>query len=164
LSKFADLNEDINKTLLKLIDSQNLCKYLHYESNEKELPDPLALPDLTLEQRAKLIYTRIFPYPKIPDTKTDAGSYLSVYMDYIKKGDSSHWKDSRLVFNIICHNSQLRLDGKLRTYGILHEIDELFNNQRLFGIGKMQFYRGLVLRVNDSFSGYTIEYNIVDFS
>lgn len=163
MAKFQELNDYINQVLLKLIESQGLCKYLHYETTQGEPTDPLDSPDLTLNERKQLMYSRIFPYPKVPE-EGDAVTYLTVIFDNIEKAGSHYFKDSRIVFNIICHESQWRLLGKLRPYAIMEEIDTLFNNQSVIGIGKVQFERSKFGYFNKSFSGYSLVYKVVDFS
>lgn len=163
MAKFAELNQYINDILLKLIQNQDLCKYIHYESNEIEPSDPIIKPDLDLTQRKSLMYTRIFPFPKIP-TEVDAGTYVTVLFDNIEKGGSIFFKDSVITFNIICHINQHRLLGKLRTYAIMNEIDEMFNNKSVVGIGKTQFLRSRFIVANNTFSGYSLQYRVTDFS
>ena len=165
MARFQELNEYIDQILLKLIQSQNLCKYIHYESNQNDPSDPLDSPDLTLNERKALMYTRIFPFPKLPnETELTAGTYLTVYFDNIEKSGSIYFKDSIIIFNIISHINQHRLLGKLRPYAMMNEIDEMFNDQKVIGIGKTQFVRGRFLWVNSSFSGYSLHYRITDFS
>jgi hypothetical protein len=166
MAKFAELNDNLQDVLLKLVQSQNLCKYLFYESSgdsEAQLIDPLTKPNLDIATCASLVYNHIYPFPKLPDIK-DAGTYVTVHFDRIKRGDSIYWKNSVLVFTVICHISQLRLLGKQRLLSVMNEIDELFNNQSVIGIGKVQFEDARYFIPDKNFVGYGLEYKIVDFS
>ena len=163
MAKFAELNQYINEILLKIINSQNLCKYINYPTDEDT--NPLTMPDLSILERKGLLFKRIFPFPKLPsDTELTAGTYLTVYFDNINKGDSVYWKNSVLVFNVISHLDQWRMPASLRPYAIMNEIDTIFNNQKVVGIGKTQFERSRFMWVNKDFAGYTIQYKLVDFS
>jgi hypothetical protein len=163
LARFVELNDYINEVLLKVINSQNLCKYINYNTDEET--DPLTSPDLDIVKRSELLFKRIFPFPKLPsDTELLAGTYLTVYFDNIDKGGSVYWKNSVLVFNVISHLDQWRMPAKLRPYAIMNEIDVMFNNQKVVGIGKAQFDKSRFMWVNKDFAGYSIQYKFVDFS
>jgi hypothetical protein len=111
------------------------------------------------------MYTKVFPFPKLPsENELTAGTYLTVYFENIEKGGSIYFKDSIITFNIVSHINQHRLLGKLRPYAIMNEIDEMFNNQKVVGIGKTQFVKSRFLWVNNVFSGYSLHYRITDFS
>lgn len=163
MSHFKELNLYINNVLEMLVQNQNLCKYLYYDTKPDE--DPLSKPNLTEEQRIGLLFKHIFPLPKLPsDSKVDASSYLTVFFDNIEKGGSIYFKDSILTFNVFCHLDLWRIPDRLRVYSIMEEIDLMFNNQSTVGIGKTQFQRSRLFSVNKDFAGYTITYRLVDFS
>jgi hypothetical protein len=162
MAKFQELNEYINDVLMRLVSSQNICKYLKYATDANT--DPLSLPDLNEDERIGLIFQKLFPFPKLPDeTLVDASAYLTVYFDNIESS-GNYFKDSMLTFNIICHQDKWRMPAKLRPYALMHEIDELYNNQRTNGIGKTQFYKSRMMWANKDFSGYTVQYRLLDFS
>lgn len=163
MAKFEELNSYVNEILLKLIQSQNLCKYIHYQTDENSPSDPLVEADLDLNQRKSLMYSRIFPFPKIP-SEAEAGTYLTVIFDNIEPAGSVYYKDSLIIFNVISHLNQWRLLGKLRPYAVMNEIDKMFNQQKIVGIGRTEFARSKFMFINSSFAGYTLQYRIVDFS
>lgn len=163
MSRFQELDEYIYETLLTITSSQNLCKYLKYATDKET--NPLSMSDLSEEERFSLIFDRIYPLPKLPDEKlVDAASYVTVYFDNIEKGGSQYFKNSVLVFNVICHLEKWLMPSKLRPNQIMHEIDTLFNGKRDMGIGGMEFVRSNFIYVNKDFAGYSMRYRIVDFS
>jgi len=50
------------------------------------------------------------------------------------------YRDNIISFDIVCHFDQWNLGNfALRPYKIAAEIDSMFNNKRLTGIGKIEF-------------------------
>jgi hypothetical protein len=140
-----------------MITSQNLCKYLQYTSK-----DPLSEPDIA--DTSTLLFNRIFPVPKLPSTE-DAGSFLTVIFEDIRLGNQNpNFKNSLISFRIICHIDEWRMNGALRPYALMNEIDELFNDQNVVGIGKMKFDRSTFLYANAKYMGYRLDYKIYDFN
>jgi hypothetical protein len=163
IAKFQELNTYTNDVLMKLVGSQNLCKYLKY-ATDKDV-DPLLMPDLSEDERIELLFKNIFPYPVIPDERlVDASAYLTTYFDNFERSGNFYFKDSLLTFNIICHLDKWRIPSKLRPYAIMNEIDQIYNDKRTNGIGKTQFYRSKMVWVNKEFAGYMLQYRLTDFS
>lgn len=148
---------------MRMVESQNLCKLLFYDTNTST--DPLNLADLSEEQRYGLIMDRIFPIPKIPKVDDTAKSFVTIHFDRIKLNNTNHlFKDSIIVFNIFCHIDLWLTPAKIRPYSIANEIDILFNEQRLMGIGKLLFDRADPIAANNNYMGYKVSYNVVDFN
>ena len=78
--------------------------------------------------------------------------------------DNPAFKNNQLTFIVICHNSLWRIDGMLRPFAIMKEIDTLFNSTNGVGVGKMKFTAGSLLYANANYSGYRISYQIYDFN
>ncbi len=160
MARFEELDENINKVMMKLIESQNLCKLLYYDTGHDE--DPLSKPDI--QDMSSLLFDRIYPLPKIPNIEESTSSLLTVFFDEIRLSENINFKGTILSFTILCHIDLWRMPGKLRPYSIKHEIDKIFNEQRVIGIGKMQFERSRFTWANEKYSGYRLDYRIYDFN
>ena len=67
--------------------------------------------------------------------------------------------DTIVTFDIICHFDQWQLkDFQLRPYRIAAEIDSMFNNQHLTGIGELHFVGANQIIFNDEFAGLSLMY------
>lgn len=144
--------------LAKLMGSQKLCKLLYYNSNH-----PLSEPDI--EDTSQLLFKNIYPIPHLPGTSTEMESFLTVRFDDIRLGTkNSGFKNIVLCMNVLCHKDKWWMDGALRPYAILNKIDEIFNNQKVVGIGKVQFDQGRFFIANHDYFGYRVKYIIKDFS
>jgi hypothetical protein len=64
-----------------------------------------------------------------------------------------------IIFDIICHIDQWNLgDFKLRPYKIAAELDTLFNDKHLSGIGTLQFLGANQAPISDEFAGVALMY------
>jgi hypothetical protein len=158
MSRFNELSLNLNSVLLKLIENKNLCKLLYYNTN-----DPLS--EIDIIDNTSLLFNKIYPYPFTPDINNNAESIINVFFDDFEIGkDNNYFKNASLTFIVICNTDLWRIQGDLRPFAILNEIDMLFNQQLGFGIGKTNFDRGTLLWLNEKYSGYKITYNICDFN
>ena len=68
-------------------------------------------------------------------------NYIIVGFDnFVTNGTNPEFRDNIISFDIICHFDQWQLDDfNLRPYRIAAELDFLFNNTHLTGIGTLQF-------------------------
>lgn len=157
MARFDELNKNLMDVLDTLITSQNLCKLLTYPT-----PNPLSGADIV--DTSTLLFDKIYPIPKIPDIKTTDGSFITVVFEEMRQSKNIGFKDSVLCFYIFCHIDIWRTNSSLRPYSIMHEIDLLFNNQRVIGLGKLQFAKSRAYPINEKFFGYKLDYSVVDFN
>jgi len=159
MSRFEELNLNIDTVLMKLLSSQDLCKYLFYDED-----DPMSQPNI--EDTSILLFDRIYPTPVSPTITDSAKSLITIIQDDFSLAQTNTaFKTSKIIFNILCHIELWRMPGtgKLRPYSILSEIDKLFNQQRVLGIGKLSFSNGRWIGVNDRWQGYQVAYKIYEF-
>lgn len=158
MSRFQELNNNITNIMNQMFTSQNLCKYLLYDTD-----NPLAGTDIA--DTSTLLFNKIFPIPKIPDVVSTEGSMVVVILEDFRLSNNILVKDSVICFDVITHIDKWRMIGHgLRPYQIMGEIDELFNNQRVMGFGKIQFYKSNYIYVNEKFSGYRMRYKSSDLN
>jgi hypothetical protein len=155
LSKFSQLNQDINRVLDKLVSNQDLCKLLYYTNDSP-------LDESDIQDTSSLLYSLIFPYPISVETFKDddgnpiAKTIINILFDDFELGKTNNkFKSSKLVFIILCHTSLWRLsDSTLRPFCILDQIDQMFSDQRVLGIGKGEFNGWRISWANDDYVGY----------
>lgn len=158
MARFKELNQNLEKILIQLVENQNLCKLLTVNTKT-----PLESPDIP--DTYDLIFKNIYPMPKIPDAQENESSFLTVWFDDLnRRPNSNAFKNNTITFNILCHHNLWRLNGELRPYAILHEIDTMFNQKRISGIGKVQLESGRFLWTNDFYSGYQVQYRMYEWN
>ena len=155
-NNFKELNDNLNSIMEKIITNQNLCKLLLFEES------PLSQPDI--ESPQDLLYTNIFPYPYDISVLENSMNLLIVGFDDFRPISSNNFISKNLYFRILCHRNLWRTDSGLRPYLIAQEIAEMFNNQRVIGIGKTLFEGGRELWANKDYIGFSLVYEIIDFS
>lgn len=154
MSKFKELNKNINDTLSQVISSQNLCKLIEYDTY-----NPLSESDIA--DTSTLLFNKIFPFPKIPDIQDEENTSLCVLFDNFSTDKRNFMiKEGVLTLLIISHNNLWKINGGIRPFSIMHELDELFVGKRIVGIKELQFLGGRYISFNDKFSGYEIKYRL----
>lgn len=85
--------------------------------------------------------------------------YLIVSFDNFTLSGNPEFRDNYIEFDIICHFDQWTLqDFQLRPYRIAAELDTLFNNKHLSGIGELQFLTARQIILTDEFAGLCLMY------
>lgn len=122
----------------------------------------------TVEDRASLLYKNIFPYKKaIQETITDKTCFIT--MEYAAFGTVEYkFKEASLTFYVIVHEDLMRMKlGNryvVRTDYLAHRIDDLFNQTRGFGIGRLSFGGMKTVEMPNGWEGLAIYYNTMDFN
>ena len=93
----------------------------------------------------------------------DVLNYIIVSFDnFTPNMTNPEFRDNVISFDIICHFDQWQMkDFQLRPYKIAAEIDTLFNNRHLSGIGELQFLGANQLLINDEFAGISLMYTAI---
>ena len=148
-----------------LMNNQRICRLLKYqtrapfaeECNGKPQPDVDGL---------ELINKQILIIPKIYDDSTEKMSYVTaIFDDFVVNQLNPDFKISTVRFDIACPYDEWILDGQsLRPYLIMEEIDKEFNQQKLAGIGNLQFHRADNLTLSPWIGGYSMRYKINEFN
>lgn len=156
-SSFLSLEKDASLIMDKLMENNRLKKLLYYTT-----PDCLKQPNLTDEQTIELFgkQIRIIPRFKIDP---DVVNYLLINFDnFYTNSTNPEFRDNLIYFDIICHWDQWSLrDYKLRPYRIAAEIDSMFNNKKLSGIGELKFAGAAQITMQDEFGGLTLCYQAI---
>lgn len=151
-SSFLVVEKDYEKIADRMLQSTRLQKLLYYsESN------CLSKPALNASQKKSLIGNQIKIVPKIDVTKECPIFVVFGYTDFTPNVRNPQYRDAIIAFNILCHPDHWSLgDFQLRPYKIAGEIDGLFNNTKMTGIGEFHFLKGNNLVLNDQLMGLTI--------
>ena len=93
-------------------------------------------------------------------------SYITaIFDDFVVNQINPDFKVSTIRFDIACPYDEWILDEQsLRPYLIMEEIDKMFNQGKLAGIGNLQFYRADNLTLSPWIGGYSMKYKINEFN
>ena len=158
--RFAIMGENTFKITNKIIKNQRICRLLKYQNRnpfDKDLPDVDGL---------ELLNKQILIIPKFYDVSNEKMSYIvTVFEDFSVSAMNPDFKLSTIRFDIACPYDECYLDDtNFRPYLIMQEIDSMFNQAKLSGIGNLQFQRARPLTLSPQLGGYSMEYSIYEFN
>jgi len=118
----------------KLMSNKDLCRLLKYQ-----VRDPLNKEKYPDVDGAELINRQILIVPKIFDDSTEKMSYVTaLFSNFVVNQLNPEFKISTIRFDIACPYEEWLLDGRtLRPYLIMEEIDKMFNEAKMQGIGTL---------------------------
>lgn len=153
-SAFLSVEKDLEIITNMMFKNDRLKKLLYYTTK-----DPLDKPNLNEEQTLDLFGKNIRIVPKL-EIDDKALNYIIIDMDnFTPNGENPEFRDNIISFDIFCHFDQWHLkDFQLRPFKIAAEIDSMFNNKHLTGIGKLQFLGGNKIVLNDEIAGFSLNY------
>ena len=148
-SSFLSIEKDMGIIISEILRNDRIKKLLYYTTK-----DCLKRPKLKDNETLELIQNNIKRVPKLYTDK-EALNYLMISFDnFSPNAENPQFRDNVIMFDIICHYDQWELDDfKLRPYRIAAEIDMMFNNKHLTGIGTLQFAGMSRITLTEEFSG-----------
>ena len=158
--RFAVMGKNAFIIADKLMSNQRLCRLLKYHVRDP-FSDKLADVD-----GDELIHKQILIVPKIYDDSTEKRSYVTaIFNNFTVTPGNFEFKNAWIRFDIACPYDEWVLDEQsLRPYLIMQEIDNMFNEGRLAGIGKLQFVKSDPLVLTSWIGGYSMLYTIHEFN
>lgn len=156
-SSFLSLDKDMSIITDKVFKNTRLQKLLYYTTK-----DALERPELTDEQKLELWGKNIKNLPRLYVDK-DVLNYILINFDnFAPTSSNPYFRDNLLYFDILCHFDQWVLkDFQLRPYRIAAEIDSMFNNFKLSGLGTLEFIGANQIVTNNEFAGFSLTYKAV---
>ena len=157
-SSFHSMNKDYQVIIKKILDNDNLKKLLYYP-----IPQCMSMPALTQEQTYSLISDNIIRIvPKIIIDK-DVPIYLVItFNNFFTNNSNPEYRDCSLNFDIICDFDTWNLgDFKLRPYSIAGELDGMFNDTTLIGMGKLYFTGADYTIMDSNVAALSLRYRLI---
>ena len=152
-SSFLSMEKDTGIIIDKMFKNERLKRLLYYNSR-----DALRRSNITEDQSLELINKNIKIVPKLY-VDGSVLSYILINFDKFIPSENPEFRDNIIEFDIICHFDQWQLeDFALRPYKIAAEIDSMFNNTHLTGIGELQFIGATQTVLTDEFAGLCLLY------
>ena len=152
-SSFLSMEKDTSLIVNKMLDNPRLKRLLYYTSK-----DALNRPNLNEDQSLDLINKNIKIVPKLY-VDGSVLNYIIINFDKFMPSENPEFRDNIIECDIRCHFDQWQLqDFALRPYKIAAEIDSMFNNTHLTGIGLLQFVGATQTVLTDEFAGVCLLY------
>ena len=156
-SSFLSAEKDMNIIVDRMMKNDRLKKMLYYTSR-----DCLSKPRLTDEQTIEMFGKNIKIVPKIYVDGSVLNYIIVSFDNFTRNGNNPEFRDNIIEFDIICHFDQWHMkDFELRPYKIAAELDTMFNEQRLTGIGKLEFLGANQMILTDEYAGLCVMYQAI---
>ena len=156
-SSFLSMEKDMSIIVDMIMKNENLKKLLYYTTK-----DCYNKPNLSEEQTLELFEKNIKMVPKLY-IDNEIFNYLLINFDnFIPNETNPEFRNNMVHFDIVCHFDQWQLkDFELRPYKIAAEIDSMFNDKHLTGIGILQFVGAVQVKYTDEFAGFCLMYEAI---
>ena len=156
---FAVMGENLFRIINRIMDNQKVCRLLKYQdanplSEDKEDVDGI-----------DLLHDQIIVVPRIPESGVECSFVIVVFDQYTINPNNQDFKLCRIRFDIVCPFSEWTINANnLRPYLLMQEIDNMFNQASLSGLGKLQFTHSTPLVLSPQMGGYSMYYQINEFN
>ena len=159
--RFAVMGTNTFNIANKLMSNQNLCRLLKYQ-----VRDPFDKEKYKDVDGIDLLNKQILIVPKIFDDSTEKTSYVvAIFSNFTTNILNPDFKLSTIRFDVACPYDEWVLnDRSLRPYLMMQEIDEMFNQAQMAGIGTLQFVRAEAIILTPQIGGYSMIYQINEFN
>ena len=156
-SGFLSVEKDLGLIVSMMLKNDRLKNLLFYTSK-----DCLLKPKLTDKENLELFGKNIKIVPKLIVDGTVENYIIINFDNFTMNATNPEFRDNVIEFDIICHFDQWHLkDFELRPYKIAAEIDSMFNDQHLTGIGKLTFLGANQLVLTDEYAGLCLMYSAI---
>lgn len=156
-SSFLSLEKDFALIANEMMKNQTLMKLVYYTQ-----PDCLKAKDLTSEQIFSLLNNQIRIVPKLDIVEHCPNQIIITFDHFTPNAQNPEFRDCTVNFDVLCHPDHWNLGNfQLRPYKIIGEIDAMFNNRKMTGIGTLQFLGCNNLVLNDQLMGLTAMYKAI---
>lgn len=157
LSSFLSVEKDLSIILEKIMSNQRLLKLLYYTNK-----DCLKGADLTPAQVVSMINNQIRIVPVVNASEACPNYIVVTFGSFTKNGHNPEFRDNHIMFDIVCNPDHWILNNfQLRPLKIAGELDKMFKDKHLTGIGDVEFYSGSQLLLNRKLAGYCLDYKVV---
>ena len=156
-SSFLSAEKDMNIIVDRIMKNDRLKKLLHYTTR-----DCLDRPRLTEEETVELFGKNIKLVPKLYVDGSVQNYMIISFDNFTRNKTNPEFRDNIIEFDIVCHFDQWQLkDFSLRPYKIAAELDTMFDEQRLTGIGKLEFLGANQIILTDEYAGLCVMYKAI---
>ena len=156
-SSFLSAEKDMGIIVEMIMNNDRLKKMLHYTS-----ADCLKKPNLTQNETYELFGKNIKIVPKLYVDGSVLNYIIISFDNFFTNATNPEFRDNIIEFDIICHFDQWHMkDFELRPYKIAAELDSMFNEKRLTGLGELRFLGANQMILTDEYAGLCVMYQAI---
>ena len=156
-SSFLSIEKDMSLITNEMVKNPRLKRLLYYTT-----PDCLDRPNIPDKESLTLFGKNIKIVPKLYVDNSVLNYIIISFDNFTPNATNPEFRDNIIEFDIICHFDQWTLkDFQLRPYKIAAEIDSMFNDKHLTGIGKLEFLGANQMILTDEYAGLCLMYSAI---
>ena len=156
-SSFLSLEKDMGIIVDMIMKNNRLKKMLYYTTK-----DCMDKPNLTDKETISLFGKQIKTVPKLFVDGSVLNYIIISFDNFISNQTNPEFRDNIIEFDIICHFDQWKMrDFELRPYKIAAEIDSMFCDKHLTGIGRLEFLGANQMILTDEYAGLCLMYQAI---
>ena len=156
-ASFLSAEKDMNIIVDRMLKNDRLKKMLYYTTR-----DCLDRPRVTDDQALEMFGKNIKIVPKLYVDGSVLNYIIISFDNFMRNATNPEFRDNIIEFDIICHFDQWHMkDFALRPYKIAAELDTMFDEQRLTGIGKLEFIGANQIILTDEYAGLCVMYKAI---
>ena len=156
-SSFLSMEKDMYLISNMILRNPRIKKMLYYTT-----PDCLNKPAVSEDQSIDLFGKNIKLVPKLYVDNSVLNYIIISFDNFTPNATNPEFRDNIIEFDIICHFDQWTMkDFQLRPYKIAAEIDSMFNEKHLTGIGTLKFLGANQMILTDEYAGLCLMYSAI---
>ena len=156
-SSFLSAEKDMNIIVDRIMKNDRLKKMLYYTTR-----DCLDRPKLTEDETIEMFGKQIKIVPKLYVDGSVLNYMIISFDNFSRNANNPEFRDNIVEFDIICHFDQWHMkDFELRPYKIAAELDSMFSDQKLTGIGELKFLGANQMILTDEYAGLCVMYQAI---
>ena len=156
-SSFLSTEKDMNLIVDMIFKNDRLKKMLYYTTK-----DCMNRPNLNEDETISLFGNQIKIVPKLYVDNSVLNYIIISFDNFSQNATNPEFRDNIIEFDIICHFDQWQMkDFELRPYKIAAEIDSMFNDEHLTGIGTLKFLGANQMILTDEYAGLCLMYSAI---
>ena len=156
-SSFLSMEKDMRIIVDTIMKNERLKKLLFYTTK-----DCMKKPNLTEDETIEMFGKQIKIVPKLTVDGSVLNYIIVNFDNFTGNATNPEFRDNIIEFDIICHFDQWHMkDFELRPYKIAAELDSMFENKHLTGIGKLQFLGANQMILTDEYAGLCLMYQAI---
>lgn len=149
LTEFFDYK---NRLMKELCSNEDIVKLIT-ENEDARVPNH------------QLAYTNIHPYRYVPDTASEAKTFICFDMDILTVPSKTYYVPMIYIW-IFSHNSKLRLKngGGLLIDRLCIDVAKMLNGSRFYGLGELMLESTQVFKPTNDYMGREMIFKALDFN
>jgi hypothetical protein len=151
------MEKDMRIIVDTIMKNERLKKLLFYTTK-----DCMKKPNLTEDETLEMFGKQIKIVPKLTVDGSVLNYIIVSFDNFTGNATNPEFRDNIIEFDIICHFDQWHMkDFELRPYKIAAELDSMFDDKHLTGIGKLQFLGANQMILTDEYAGLCLMYQAI---